>query len=212
MNPTFRHPARPRLSIGLVASIAPPGPWLRAFLLVSGSLLMLSGTALPASESPEAASPSEPVKRRVIKAPDWMGASDTGIEGCHVFSGEYSVWIYATAAQCGVPREQADRVVIIRQPLPGVAPIRANSELPAGSYAVWVYGAGDSEHLALRLCAKTCLIGELPAAPDWAFLGWITIRDNQSLLLKSWQQPDGHRLHIQEMVLSTSETKPDWVP
>ncbi len=182
-----------------------------ALFLMTGSLLC-AGIALPASEPTGSSASPEPVKRRVIQAPEWSGASEAGIEGCHVFTGEYSVWIYAKETTCGVPREEADRVVIIRQPLPGVAPIRANSELPGGSYAVWVYGGGDSEHLALRLCAKSCLIGELPQQPDWAFLGWIEIRDNQSLLLKSWQQPDGHQLHIRQMVLSTNKAKPDWVP
>lgn len=54
------------------------------------------------------------------------------------------LWVYATAARCGVPREQADQVVMFRQPLPGVSPIRAVSRLPEGWYAVWLLWGGRS--------------------------------------------------------------------
>jgi hypothetical protein len=124
--------------------------------------------------------------------------------------GEYTLWVYATSSTCGVPREQADRVVVIRQPLPGVAPIRTQTQLRDGTYTVWVYGAGDAGQL--RLCAKICIVGNLPLTPTWAFLGEIELREHQSLILRTWQQPEGHTIQVQAMVLSTSRAKPDWIP
>jgi hypothetical protein len=179
-------------------------------LLTAGSLALDAQPAFSASE--EAITRQEPATAQIFRAPDWVGAVEVGDEGCLASTGEYSLWVYATATQCGVPRAQADRVVVIRQPLPGVAPIRAATRLAGGRYAVWVYGAGDPGHPWLRLCAKICVVGELPTTPGWTSLGWIEIRDNQSLLLRSWQQPEAHRLHIQAMVLSSNGAKPDWVP
>jgi hypothetical protein len=149
---------------------------------------------------------------QIFRAPDWKGAMEVVDEGCKASNGEYTLWVYATATQCGVPRKQAERVVVIRQPLPGVAPISAVAHLPGSRYEVWVYGAGDPGHPWLRLCAKTCVIGELSSTPAWASFGWIEIRDNQQLLLRSWQQPEGHSLHVQAMVLSSTETRPEWTP
>jgi hypothetical protein len=181
---------------------------LVVLLLAAGLLAIDAGP----SSSEQAQSVSTQSLIQIFRAPDWTGAVEAGDEGCIASSGEYTLWVYATATRCGVPRVQAERVVVIRQPLPGVAPIRAATRLPAGRYMVWVYGAGDPGHPWLRLCAKGCVVGELPTAPAWASLGWIEIRDNQTLLLRSWQQPEAHTLHIQAMVLSSSEAQPDWTP
>jgi hypothetical protein len=32
------------------------------------------------------------------------------------------------------------------------------------------------------------------------------------LLLKTWEQPDGHELSIRAIVLSSSAAQPDWIP
>jgi hypothetical protein len=84
--------------------------------------------------------------------------------------------------------------------------------LPGGQYAVWVYGAGEPGHPWVNLCGKTCVKGELPVTPGWVSLGWIEVRENYTLLLKSWQQPDGHQLYIQAVILAVTDSKPDWVP
>lgn len=182
-------------------------------------ILMLAICLFPAGgHGTEAASPSPApsaqaaATEQVFRAPDFLGATETTIEGCHAWSGEYTVWVYATATRCGVPREQADRVVVIREPLPGVAPIKAVSRLPGGTYAVWVFGAGSTEHLSLKVCAKFCVIGQMPSTPQWAFLGWIETRENQTLLLRPWQQPETRRLDLQAMVLTISDRQPAWTP
>lgn len=149
---------------------------------------------------------------QVLRAPDWKGAVEIGDEGCIASHGEYTVWVYAKGSQCGVPREQADRVVVIRQPLPGVAPIRGATHLPGGRYKVWVYGAGDPGHPGLRLCAKICVTGVLSTTPSWVSLGWIDLRDDQLVFLRSWDQPEAHSLYIQAVVLSSSDAQPDWTP
>lgn len=168
--------------------------------------------AATASEPAQANSKQEPVLTHVIRAPDWIGAVNVTDEGCNASMGEYTLWVYATATKCGVPRQEADRVAIIRQPLPGVSPIRSSTQLPSGRYAVWVYGAGDADHLQIRLCAKTCVIGDLPAKPNWVFLDWIELRDKQTILLRSWQQPETHLLYVQAISLSSSDISPDWTP
>lgn len=155
---------------------------------------------------------SQPAVQQVFRAPDWTGAVNVTDGGCNASMGEYSLWVYAQGNRCGVPREQADRVVIIRQPLPGIGPIRALTQLPAGRYFVWVYGAGEEGGSQIRLCARGCVIGELPTAPAWISLEPIQLRDRQTLYLRSWQQTDGRRLHVQAVVLSTSNARPDWIP
>lgn len=181
------------------------------------SLILLLAACLfpPDARGTEAASSpdlSPQAAEQAFRTPDFLGATETTIEGCHAWSGEYTVWVYATADRCGVPRGQADRVVVVREPLPGVAPIKAVSRLPGGTYAVWVYGAGSAEHLSLKVCAKFCVIGEMPSAPRWAFLGWIETRENQTLLLRPWQLPETRRLDLQAMVLTTSDKQPEWTP
>jgi hypothetical protein len=131
---------------------------------------------------------------------------------CASASGEYSYWVYATATRCGVPRDQADRIVSIRQPIPGMAPLTAKAEFPEGRYAVWVYGSGQPGNPRVILCGKSCVNGPLPLTPGWVLIGWVDLRDNQLLFFRTWQQPDGHRLDVQVVVLSTSEAAPDWVP
>jgi hypothetical protein len=188
---------------------------LRLFLTASGFLFCavalgtVPGGGPPLSHSEDQA--MSPVTQ-ILRASEWKGGSDTAFEACKANSGEYTLWVYAKGDACGVPREQADRVVMFRQPLPGVSPIRATSRLPAGRYAVWVYGAGDPGHPWINLCGKTCVKGALPAEPGWVSLESIEVRDMQLLLLKSYRQPDGHQLYVQAIVLSSSEAQPDWLP
>lgn len=179
--------------------------------LASGLALTLITVSRAAEEEPPQPVPA-PATSQIFRAADWKGGTDVAFEGCKANSGEYTLWVYGTATRCGVPREQADRVVMFRQPLPGVSPIRATSRLPEGRYAVWLYGAGDPGHPWVNLCAKTCVKGGLPSTPGWAPLGWIEVRDNHLLLLKSWEQPDGHQLYVQAIVLSATDAKPDWTP
>jgi hypothetical protein len=68
------------------------------------------------------------------------------------------------------------------------------------------------DRLQIRVCAKTCVIGDLPVKPSWVFLDWIELRDNQTVLLRSWQQPETHLLYVQAISLSSSNIIPDWVP
>jgi hypothetical protein len=185
--------------------------WL-LYLLLAASVPALAGCAARAGSEPVQVAPSARPSEQVFRASDLYGATDTAIEGCHAWSGEYTVWVYAAGRQCGVPRGQADRVVVIREPLPGVAPIKAISAMPGSTYAVWVYGTGSTAHLTLKVCAKICIIGEMPSTPDWALLGWVETRDNQSLLIRPWHLPETRRLDLQALVLSSSDTKPDWTP
>jgi hypothetical protein len=149
---------------------------------------------------------------QVFRASDWRGGTDQAFEGCKANSGEYTLWVYAKGEVCGVPREEADRVVMFRQPLPGVSPIRATSRLPGGTYAVWAFGRGDPGHPWINLCAKTCAKGALPPEPGWVSLGSIEVRELHQMWLKTWEQPDGHELYVQAIVLATSESQPDWRP
>ena len=183
--------------------------------VVSLSLAMfalITSRPAPASEPTQVSPPEKSVLTQVIRAPDWTGAVNVTDGGCNASMGEYTLWVYATATQCGVPRKEADRVAIIRQPLPGVSPIRSSTQLPGGRYAVWVYGAGDADHLQIRLCAKTCVIGDLPPKPKWVFLDWIELREQQTVLLRSWQQPETHLLYVQAISLSSNDMSPDWIP
>jgi hypothetical protein len=183
-----------------------------AVLSLALSVLVYSTPAAGDSEPDQRTPQQEPVVTHVIRAPDWIGAVNVTDGGCNASMGEYTLWVYATATKCGVPRQEADRVSIIRQPLPGVSPIRSSTRLPGGRYAVWVFGAGDADHLQIRVCAKTCIIGDLPLKPSWVFLNWIELRDNQTVLLRSWQQPETRLLYVQAISLSSSEISPDWVP
>ncbi|OGX10485.1 MAG: hypothetical protein A3K11_05790 [Nitrospirae bacterium RIFCSPLOWO2_12_FULL_63_8] len=175
-----------------------------------------SGSAVaPTLSAPEQTLPvqaREPVVEQVFRAPDWTGAVNVTDGGCNASMGEYTLWVYARGSRCGVSREQADRVVIIRQPLPGVGPLRAATQLPAGRYAVWVYGAGDPGNSQIRLCAKGCIIGELSTTPEWVPLDRLELRENQTIYLRSWKQNDGHTLHVQAVVLSITNARPDWTP
>lgn len=184
--------------------------------LVALLSVCLSGVTVPpvhsASEKVQPLQARPPASQQIFKAPDWIGAVNVTDGGCNASMGEYTLWVYARGSRCGVPREQADRVVIIRQPLPGVGPIRALTQLPGGRYAVWVYGAGDAGNSRIRLCAKGCVIGELSTTPAWVALEQIELRDNQTIYLRSWQQSDGRRLHVQAVVLSSTNSRPDWTP
>lgn len=185
--------------------------WFIRALLLAISILIASGPSF-AADVDQPSSPHDPVLTQVIRAQDWTGAVNVTDGGCNASMGEYTLWVYATANKCGVPRPEADRVAIIRQPLPGISPIRTLTQLPSGRYAVWVYGAGDADHLQIRLCAKTCVIGDLPAKPGWVFLDWIELRERQTILLRSWQQPETHLLYVKVISLSSSDVSPDWIP
>lgn len=174
------------------------------------ALILVAVNGAASDEAPQPIPP--PVTSQIFRAADWKGATDVAFEECKADSGEYALWVYATATKCGVPRDRADRVVMFRQPLPGVSPIRTTSRLPEGRYAVWLYGAGEAGHPWVNLCGKSCVKGELPLTPGWVPLGWIEVRDHHLLLLKTWEQPYGHQLYVQAIVLSAADTKPDWTP
>jgi len=180
----------------------------RALSLFAGLLLVQH---VPFQVSRGAESPSPPLTQ-VFHASEWRGGTDVAFEGCKASSGEYTLWVYAKGETCGVPREKADRVVMNRQPLPGVSPIRATSRLPEGSYFAWAFGSGEPGHPWINLCAKTCVKGELPVNPGWVLLGSIEVRELHQMWLKSWEQPDGDELYIKAIVLSASDTQPDWTP
>ena len=182
-----------------------------SFEFAWGLVLILVTASQAGSDEPPQPVP-QPAISQVFRAPDWKGATDVAFEECKADSGEYALWVYATGTKCGVAREQADRVVMFRQPLPGVSPIRTTSGLPEGRYAVWLYGAGEPGHPWVNLCGKTCVKGELPSIPGWVSLGWIEVRDHHLLLLKTWEQPYGHQLYMQAIVLSSTDAKPDWIP
>lgn len=184
-------------------------PLVVTTLLIAGlwALSADTGSALSATES----TGNGPISQ-IFRASDWKGGTDVAFEGCKANSGEYTLWVYARQDRCGVPREQADRVVMFRQPLPGVSPIRTTSRLPEGRYHAWAFGYGDPGHPWINLCAKTCVKGQLPQEPGWASLGLIEVRERHQLLLKTWEQPDGHQLSIQAIVLSSSDAPPDWTP
>lgn len=189
-----------------------PLPRLHSILrLTIGGLLCLVVSLPPSPESSRGADTS-PATSQVFRASDWKGGTDQAFEDCKANSGEYTLWVYAKGERCGVPREQADRVVMFRQPLPGVSPIRATSRLPAGAYVAWAFGRGDPGHPWINLCAKTCAKGALPPEPGWVSLGSIEVRELHQMWLKTWEQPDGHQLYIQAIVLTTSESTPDWLP
>ncbi len=182
-------------------------------LLLTCVISLLALGMLAGAPQPERAHVSQesPIGQ-ILRASDWKGGMESSDGECSAASGEYSYWVYATATRCGVPRAQADRVVSIRQPVPGMAPLTAKARLPGGRYAVWVYGAGQSEGQRVHLCAKTCVIGPVPATPGWAFIDWIELRDNQMLFFRTYQQPEGQRVDVQAVMLSSSDTPPDWVP
>lgn len=185
----------------------PSVSYLSALLCAAGLFVLpfLMATAADAEDRP-------PPATQVFRAPDLWGGTDVAFEGCKANSGEYTLWVYAQGSRCGVPREEADRVVMFRQPLPGVAPLRATSHLPGGRYFAWAYGSGEPGHPWINLCATTCVKGALPPTPGWIPLGEIGLRDRHQLLLKSWEQPDGHELSVSAIVLSTSADRPDWQP
>ena len=83
---------------------------------------------------------------------------------------------------------------------------------PGGRLFAWAYGSGESGHPWINLCATTCVKGALPPTPGWILLGEIALRDQHQLLLKSWEQPDGHELSLSAIVLSTFADRPDWQP
>ena len=189
-----------------------PKPRLPILLLTIGSLAVATDPVLSAADETRSVPAQGPAAVQTLRASDWKGGVESSDGECGATTGEYSYWVYATASRCGVPRDQADRVVSIRQPIPGMAPLTAKATFPEGRYAVWVYGAGQPGNPQVILCGKTCVNGPLSPTPAWVLIGWVELRDNQLLFFRTWQQPDGHRLDVQAVVLSSSETPPDWVP
>jgi hypothetical protein len=175
------------------------------------SVLVFSTGVSIAEQSPDTSAAASPLVR-ILKASDWKGGVEENDGECGATAGEYSYWVYASAEKCGVPQDQAQRIVSIRQPIPGMAPLRARAELPAGEYAVWVYGWGQPGHPWVSLCGKSCVTGELPPKAAWVMLGRIELRDNQGLLFRTYRQPDGHRLDVYAVVLSSNDTPPTWTP
>ncbi len=181
-------------------------------LLAAGELAPGLAERAYAQESTRGGEPKEPAASLTLRPPDWRGAAPIGQEECRTTSGEFTYWVYAKGGKCGVPREQADRLVLVRLPTLDVAPLKATARMPAGRYAVWVYGAGDPGHPWLHMCARTCANGEISEKMGWVFLEWLEIRENQLLYLRTWQVPFSHRLEIRAVVLSSTKTPPDWIP
>lgn len=184
-------------------------------------VLLLSPTSLPLARGAQAGPPpgQDPdpsgggnSSAQILRAPDWKGAVQVSRGECGAADGEFTFWVYSTATRCGVLREEAERVVLVRQATLGVAPLTAKAELPEGRYAVWVYGAADPGRHAVEICGKTCVTAPLPGSPGWAFLDRIEIRDNQLLFVRTLNQPLSHRLHVQAVVLAKSDAAPDWLP
>lgn len=169
-------------------------------------LLAAAWTIVGASAAPS------PGVSQIVRASEWKGGVQVSRGECAAADGEFSFWVYSNASECGVPRDEADRVVLFRLPTLGVAPLTAKARVPGGRYAVWVYGAGDPGHPFIQLCARTCVTGELPPEPGWAFADWIRVRDRQLMFLRTWDQPASTVLHVQALVLAASETPPDWIP
>ncbi|MEW6543426.1 MAG: hypothetical protein AB1411_07430 [Nitrospirota bacterium] len=182
-------------------------------ILFSLNLILLAAAGWFAAQARAQPAPAQEAPLvQVLRAPDWKGGVESSEGECGATSGEFSFWVYATATRCGVPREQAERVVSVRQPAPGIAPLTARATLPGGRYAVWVYGMGQPGHPWVILCGKTCVQGEVPPQPGWALVGWVETRENQLLFFRTWQQPEAHRLDVLAVVISSSGAKPDWRP
>ncbi len=182
------------------------------YLLAAAPLMPSAATAPSTETKPQAESEQEPGVLQIIRASEWKGGVQVSRGECAAADGEFSFWVYSIASECGVPREEADRVVLFRLPTLGVAPLTVTAQVPGGRYAVWVYGAGDPGHPFIQLCARTCVTAEMPPEPGWAFAGRIRIRDRQLMFLRTWDQPQSTVLHVQVLVLSSRETQPDWVP
>src|SRR5438093_157909 len=109
-------------------------------LVTAGWLAANRPHALSAPELTQTTLTQESPAVQIFRASDWKGGVESSEGECGATAGEYSYWVYATATRCGVPREQADRVVSVRQPIPGMAGLTARAELPGGRSAVWWYG------------------------------------------------------------------------
>ncbi len=181
-------------------------------LLAAAPFLSTAATAPSAEPNQQPLPEQEPGVSQVIRAPEWKGGVQVSRGECAAADGEFSFWVYSKAGQCGVPREEADRVVLFRLPTLGVAPLTVTARVPGGRYSVWAYGAGDPGHPFIQLCARTCVTGEMPSEPGWVFAGRIRVRDRQLMFLRTWDQPQSTVLHVQVLVLSSSETPPDWIP
>ena len=154
---------------------------------------------------------SSPVEERFL-ASQFRGASNVGLEGCAANSGEYTLWVYSSKGICGVGRTEADEVVLVRQPLPGVAPLRTTISIPGDTYRLWIYGSGEKGHPWLHICGRNCLKAELPPSPGWVSFGEVTVRDMQSIFIRTLEVPYGHTLRISAMLLTSSTAHPSWIP
>ncbi len=178
----------------------------RSPIILITALLGLPLPALGADEHPKQR------VEQVFRASQFRGASDVGLEGCAASSGEYSLWVYAAKGTCGVPREQADEVVLVRQPVPGVAPLRATISIPGDTYHLWVYGSGEKGHPWLHICGRNCLTGELPLSPGWVAIGLLEVRDMQAIFVRTLEVPFGHTLRLSALMLTSADSPPDWTP
>lgn len=151
---------------------------------------------------------SGPPIEELFRASQFRGASNIGLDGCAASSGEYSLWVYAAKGVCGVPREQADEVVLVRQPVPGVAPLRATISIPGDTYHLWVYGSGEKGHPWLHICGRNCLTGELPLTPGWLSIGPLEVRDMQAIFIRTLEVPYGHTLRLSAVLLTTRDAPP----
>lgn len=181
-------------------------------LMTAGVMMLGCSTAAMAQPRTPAGPADESTVSLTLRPSDWRGAAPIGQEECRTTSGEFTYWVYTKGTQCGVPREQADRLVLIRLPTLDVAPLKAAARMPGGRYAVWVYGAGDPGHPWLHMCARLCANGALTEKMGWVFLDWLQIRENQLLYLRTWQVPYSHRLEVRAVVLSSKKSPPDWTP
>jgi hypothetical protein len=198
-----------------VASLAIPavgGVAILVLLPTVASLALYATDAHPSPGQTRTMQTQEPSAVQILRAADWKGGVQLSRGECAAADGEFTFWVYATATRCGVHRDQADRVVLFRLPTLGVAPLTAKARLPEGRHVVWVYGSGEPGHPWIHLCGKTCVKGGLPPAPAWVLIDWIETRDNQLLFLRTWGQPESTSLEVQAVVLSSSETPPDWIP
>ena len=169
-------------------------------------LSLVTGTATAPADQPEAS-----IEERFL-ASQLRGASDVGLEGCAANSGEYTLWVYSSKGRCGVSREDADEVVLVRQPLPGVAPLRATISIPGDTYRLWIYGSGEKGHPWLHICGRNCLTAELPESPGWVSFGEVRVRDMQGIFIRTLEVPYGHTLRISAMLLTSSDSAPSWAP
>jgi len=186
-------------------------PWILYRVVRSVAFVGLAVMSLPSTFA-RGESPASQSIEQTFRASQFGGASEAGLEGCAASSGEYSLWVYATASRCGVPRDEADQVVLVRQPVPGVAPLHATISIPGDEYHLWLYGSGEKGHPWLHVCGRNCLSAELPQTPAWVSFGTIRLRDRQAIFIRTLEVPYGHTLRLSALWLSSDPSPPAWIP